>query len=135
MTDINSVLDNATQWTTEGVTKPSILTGQLHNINMMGRGIVTTRVSSEDQLIGVMERNAYSVNSIEMWTCDMVSNISYADLENMVGVVKRIIAEYGQVAGEETYLNWDGGEFYIFNNVRFEFHFVILRNKALQTEF
>lgn len=135
MTDINNILDNATQWATESVTKPSILTGQLHDINMMSRGIVVKRISSEDQLIGVMERNAYSINSMEMWTCDFVSHTSYADLEAMIGVVKRIIAEYGQVDGEETYLNWDGGDFMIFNNVRFEFRFVILRNKALQTEF
>jgi len=135
MTDINSILDNATQWATESVTKPSILTGQLHNISMMSRGIVVKKMSSEDQLIGVMSRNAYSVDSVEMWTCDIVSHTSFADLEAIIGVVKRIIAEYGQVADEETYLNWDGGSYTHFNNIRFEFRFVILRNKALQVEY
>lgn len=135
MTDINTILDDASQWATESVTKPTIKTGQIHNLAMMVRGITTQRVSSEDQLIGVMTRNAYSINSVEMWICDIVTHTSEDDLDNIVGVVKRIIAEYGQVSGHETYLTWDGGDYRTFNNIRFEFHFVILRNKALQTEY
>ena len=135
MTSINSILENATQWVTEGVTEPTIKTGQLHNIAMMSRGIVVQKIKSDDELIGVMERNAYSINSHEVWICQMVSSTSEADLEAIIGCVKRIIAEYSQVAGHETYLNWDGGEYNIINNIRFEFSFVILRQKALQTEF
>lgn len=134
MTDINSILDNASQWATENVTKPLIKLGQVYSLEMMNRGITTQRVSSEDQLIGTMERNAYSVDSVEMWLCDMVAQTE-DDLDDIVGVIKRIIAEYRQVAGEETYLDWDGGDYRYFNNTRFEFHFVILRNKALQVEF
>ena len=135
MTSINSILENATQWVTESVTEPTIKTGQLHSLAMMSRGIVVKKIKSDDELIGVMERNAYSINSHEVWVCGMVSSTSEADLEAIVGCVKRIIAEYPQVAGHETYLNWDGGEYNIINNIRFEFHFVILRQKALQTEF
>ena len=135
MTSINSILENATQWVTEGVTEPTIKTGQLHSLTMMSRGIVVKKVKSDDELIGVIDRNAYSINSHEVWTCGMVSSTSEADLEAIVGCVKRIIAEYTQVAGHETYLDWDGGEYNIINNIRFEFHFAILRQKALQTEF
>lgn len=135
MTDVNSILDNATQWTTEGITKPSILTGQLHSTKMMSRGIVVKKVSSDDELIGVVDRNAYSIASHEIWVCQMVSSTSMSDLEDMIGVVKRIIAEYGQVSGEETYLNWVGGEYKHWNNKRFHFSFAILRYKSLQTEF
>ena len=135
MTDINTILENATQWATESVTKPTIKVGQLHSLAMMSRGIVTKRVTSEDELIGVMERNAYSINSHEVWICGMVSSTSEDDLDDIIGVCKRIIAEYTQVAGQETYLDWDGGDFVYFNNTRFEFHFVILRKKSLQTEF
>ncbi len=135
MTDINTILDNATQWATESVTKPSIKTGQIHSLSMMTRGIVVQRVSSEDQLVGIIDRNAYSIDSTEMWICSIVTHTSEDDLDNIVGCVKRIIAEYGQVQGEETYLNWDGGNYNYFNNIRFEFNFVILRMKAMQTEF
>lgn len=135
MTDINSILDNATQWATEGVTKPTIKVGQTYNISMMSRGIVVKRVTSEDELIGVIDRNAYSIDSHEAWICAMVSSTSEDDLDNIIGVVKRILAEYPQVSGHETYLNWQGGDFKPFNNVRWEFYFNILRMKSLQTEF
>lgn len=135
MTDINTVLEDATQWTTEGVTKPAIKTGQLHSITMMSRGIVVKKVSSDDELIGVVDRNAYSIDSHEVWVCAMVSSTSFADLENIIGCVKRIIAEYGQVADHETYLTWAGGDYKHWNNRRFEFRFAIMRMKSIQTEF
>ncbi len=135
MTDVNTILDNATQWVTESVTKPTIKVGQLHSIRMMNRGIVVKRISSDDELFGVIDRNAYSVESQEAWTCGMVSTTSEDDLDAIIGCVKRILAEYGQVSGEETYLTWQGGEYKYFNNVRFEFYFVILRKKSLQQEF
>jgi len=134
MTDINNILINAIQWETENVTKPSILTGQLHNIQMMLRGIVVKKMSSNDELMGVIDRNVYSVDSHEIWTCEMI-DISADDLEAMIGCVKRIIAEYTQVEGEETYLTWAGGEYFIWNNVRFGFSFAIMRMKSVQTEF
>jgi len=135
MTDIDSILDNATQWTTEGVTKPTIKVGQTYSIKLMSRGIVVKRVTSEDELIGVIDRNAYSINSHEAWICDIVSSTSEDDLDNIMGCIKRILAEYSQVSGHETYLSWQGGDFKPFNNVRWEFHFIILRMKSLQTEF
>ena len=135
MTDIDYILDNATQWATESVTKPSILTGQLHSIMMMTRGIVVKKINFDDELIGIVDRNAYSVSSHEIWSCVMVSSTSFADLEAMIGVVKRIIAEYTQVVDEETYLNWAGGDYKHWNNTRFQVNFAIVRNKALQTEF
>lgn len=135
MTDIDSILDNATQWATESVTKPTIKVGQLHSLNMMSRGIIVKRVSSDDELIGVVDRHAYSIDSQEAWICGIVTHTSEDDLDNIVGCIKRIIAEYGMVDNEETYLNWAGGDYKYFNNIRFEFHFVIVRKKVSQTEF
>jgi hypothetical protein len=48
----------------------------------------------------------------------------------MLGVIKRIVAEYDPVEDHENHLNWNGGEYTIFNNVRFEFNFVIIRMKS-----
>lgn len=135
MTDVNIILDNATQWATEGVTKPTIKTGQIYSIKLMSRGIVVKRVTSEDELIGIIDRNAYSINSNEAWIVDIVSSTSKDDLDDIIECIKRILAEYTQVSGEETYLTWQGGDFKPFNNVRWEFRFVILRMKSLQTEF
>lgn len=134
MTDIDSILDNATQWTTESVTKPTIKTGQLFSAHQMNRGIVVRKVTRDDQLVGIVDRSHYSVDSHEAWICDIVSTTS-ADLENMIGCVYRIIAEYPYTDGEETYLTWEGGTYRIVNNFRFSYSFVILRKKSIQSEF
>lgn len=134
MTDIDSILDNATQWATESVTKPTIKTGQIHNITMMSRGIVVKRVSSDDELIGVIDRHAYSIDSHEIWVCAMVSSTSENDLDGIVGCVKRIIAEY-VATSTESHLDWQGGDYKYFNNVRFEFFFAIVRKKSMRLEF
>lgn len=134
MTDVDSILDNATQWATESVTKPSIKTGQLHSVRMMSRGIVVKRVSSDDELVGVIDRHAYSIASHEIWLCAMVSMTSEDDLDAIVGCVKRIIAEY-EATSTESHLNWQGGDYKYFNNVRFEFFFAIMRKKSMRLEF
>lgn len=134
MTDIDSILDNATQWATESVTKPSIKTGQLHSIHLMSRGIVVQKLRSDDELIGVVDRNRYSVRSHDIWSCAMVSMTSAADLDAMIGCIKRIVAEYTQVVDQEAHLNWEGGEFNIWNNIRFEFYFTIIRKKSMIAE-
>ena len=134
MTDVDSILDNATQWTTESLTKPTIKTGQIYSLHFLSRGIIVRRASSEDELVGVIDRNAYSFESQEAWLCSIVSTTE-DDLDNIIGCVKRILAEYTQVSGHETYMTWQGGDFRTFNIVSFEFHFVILRQKAMQTEY
>lgn len=134
MTDVDDILDNATQWTTESVTKPTIKTGQLHSSHLMTRGIVVQKLRSEDELIGVVDRNRYSIRSHDVWSCVAVTHTSEADLDAIIGCMKRIIAEYTPVADNETYLNWSGGEISNFNNIRFEFYFVITRQKAMIAE-
>ena len=134
MTDVDDILDNATQWATESVTKPTIKTGQLHSIYLMTRGIVVLKLRSDDELIGVVDRNRYSVNSHDVWSCVVVTHTSYADIDAIIGCIKRIIAEYNAVADNETFLNWEGGEFSVWNNVRFEFYFTILRKKSMIAE-
>ena len=135
MTDVDDILDNATQWATESVTKPTIKTGQLHSISLMTRGIVVQKLRSDDELVGVVDRNRYSIDSHDVWSCATVTHTSEADMDNIIGVIKRIIAEYTQVEDHETYLNWEGGEFNIWNNIRFEFYFIITRQKAMIKEF
>jgi len=134
MTDVDSILDNATQWATEGVTKPTIKTGQLHSVRMMTRGIIVKKVTRDDELIGVVDRSKYSVRSHDAWVCAITTMTSADDLENIIGCIYRIIAEYTQTS-TETYLDWQGGTYDIWNNKRWTFRFAILRNKALQSEF
>ena len=133
MTDVDSVLDSATQWATEGVTKPSILTGQLHSILMMSRGIVVKKINRDDDLIGVIDRSAYSIDSHEIWTCGVVSSTSFADLEAVLGCIKRIFAEY-TLTSTENHFEWQGGDYKHFNNIRFEYHFAIVRKLSMIKE-
>jgi poly-beta-hydroxyalkanoate depolymerase len=134
MTDVNDILNNALQWTIEGITKPSIKTGQIQSIKTMNRGIVVKIVNSDDELIGVIDRHAYSIDSHEIWICAMVSSTSQNDLTNIIGCVKRICAEH-EANTAESHLEWQGGDYKIFNNKRFEFFFAIMRKKSMRLEF
>ncbi len=134
MTDVDDILNNATQWATESVTKPSILTGQLHSIDIMTRGMVVKRATASDDLTGVVDRNRYSIDSHEIWTCYIVTMTSMTDLDAMIGCIKRICAEYIPTS-EENHLEWQGGDFVHFNNVRFAYYFAIVVKKSAIAEF
>lgn len=132
MTDFNDILDNATQWATEGVTKPSIKEGQIYNINQFTRGIVVKAVTNEDEIIGVIDRRFYDPDSHDAWICDVAAP-TRADLLSIIGVIKRICAEYAPTSAENI-LRWESGDYGLFNNTRFTFNFVVLIHKALIAE-
>lgn len=132
MTDFNDILDNATQWATEGVTKPAIVVGQLISIRQYTRGIIVRLVSNEDEIIGVIDRRFYDPDSHDAWTCVLVAP-TLADMRAIMGVIKRISAEYSPTATENI-LRWESGDYDIFNNTRFTFDFVVLIHKALIAE-
>ena len=134
MTDIDDILNNATQWTTESVTKPTIVLGQVRAIHSLNRGIVVKKLTREDELIGTIDRRFYSTDSHDGWLC-IIASTTFADLDSIIKVVERICAEYGMVDGEETYLTWRGGDYKQFNNVRFVYTMVIMRKKSLQQGF
>lgn len=131
MTDIKDILDNATQWTTESVTKPTVYYGQLRTTYSLNRGIMVKKITREDKLIGVIDRRFFSADSQEGWICRIVSTTE-SDLDNIIKVIERICAEYAMVDGEETYLTWQGGDYKLFNNIRWEYSMVIVRMKSLQ---
>lgn len=133
MTDVNTILDNATQWATESVTKPTIKTGQLHSLDMMTRGIVVRKIVSDDELVGVVDRNRYSIDSHEIWSCGIVTMTSFADLEAIIQCIKRILAEY-TFTTTENHLEWQGGDYIHFNNIRFQFQFGVVLKKSMIAE-
>jgi len=133
MTDVNTILDNATQWATESVTKPTIKTGQLHSLDMMTRGIVVRKIVSDDELVGVVDRNRYSIDSHEIWSCGIVTMTSFADLEAIIQCIKRVLAEY-TFTTTENHLEWQGGDYIHFNNIRFQFQFGIVLKKSMIAE-
>ena len=133
MTDVNTILDNATQWATESVTKPTIKTGQLHSLDMMTRGIVVRKIVSDDELVGVVDRNRYSIDSHEIWSCGIVTMTSFADLEAIIQCIKRVLAEY-TFTTTENHLEWQGGDYIHFNNIRFQFQFGVVLKKSMIAE-
>jgi len=133
MADINDILNDATQWATESITKPKILTGQLRNIDTMTRGIVVKRLTNNDELVGVIDRNRYSIDSHEIWNCAVASMTSFVDLDNILGVIKRICAEYTATSAEN-HLEWQGGDYVHFNNIRFVYYFALIKKKSMIAE-
>jgi len=134
MTNVKTILEAATQWVTEGVTEPTVKTGQLHSLHLMNRGIMLSIITADDDLVGVLDRNRYSINSHEIWTCSVVSNTSLTDLQNIVTTIKRILAEYSRVEDHENHFEWQSGDYSRWNNSRHEFHFAIIKKKSMIAE-
>lgn len=129
MTDLNDILDDATQWATEGITKPTITTEQLLSISQFNRGIVVRLLSDTDELMGVIDRRYFTPESHDAWSCKIAST-SLSDLKDIKNTIKRIIAEYDPTS-EENILEWQSATYGIFNNVRFTYTLVIILRKAV----
>lgn len=100
---------------------------------MMTRGIIIRKVTSDDELVGVVDRNRYSINSHEIWSCGIVTMTSFADLDAIIQCIKRILAEY-TFTPSENHLEWQGGDYIHFNNIRFQFFFGIVLKKSMIAE-
>lgn len=134
MTSVITVLESATQWVTESVTEPQVKSAQVMSLHQMSRGILVGIVTTDDELVGVIDRNLYSVDSHTIWMCSVVSSTSLADLEAILGCIKRILAQYERVEDEENHFEWQSGEYNRFNNVRHEYHFAIIQKKSAIAE-
>lgn len=134
MTNLKTVLEGASQWATESLTEPQVKSQQLHSLHLMTRGIMIGLLNDDDALVGVVDRNLYSIHSHEIWTCSVVSSTSLTDLRAIVGCIKRILAEYTRVEDHENHFEWQGGEYSRFNNVRHEYHFAVVKKKSAIAE-
>jgi len=127
MTDITDIITD--NWDSGIVTIPTVINGLINNRRLYQRVIATELISTLDALEGITGRQFFSPDSHDAHEC-FVEAASEDDARNIIKGIKKVCATYTPVAGQENILQWSGGEWTVFNDVRFMFKFVLIIRKA-----
>ena len=127
MTDINTIISD--NFDTDICTKPDIIDDSKMSRRGFQRVISTRIASSIDEIEGIMRRQFFQKDSYDGYICWIISTTE-ADARNIIKATKKICATFVPIPGQENILQWEGGEWTPFNNVRFIFRFVILKRKS-----
>jgi hypothetical protein len=126
MTDINSIISD--NWDATIVTAPTIADELRRSRNTMNEGITTLISNTSDMVIGILDRSHLDPDSYDGYICWVIS-ATEANLLKYIKAIKKVCAEYTPTS-DENVLKWEGGDWKIFNNKRFEFQFVLIVYKA-----
>lgn len=126
MTDINDIISD--NFDTGICTKPDIIDDSKACRRGYIRVISTRRAHTVDALEGIVARKYYDSESYDSWITWVISNTE-ADAENILKAIKKVCATYTG-GTDENILEWEGGEWKPFNNVRYEVKFVLLKRKS-----
>ena len=127
MTGINTIISN--DWDTNICAKPDIIDDTKVCRRFYYRVLSTRIVTTDDEIEGIFNRTYYTPESYDAWICWIIDETE-AKARLMIKALKKICARYTPVAGEENILEWKGGEWYVFNAVRYEHKFVLLKKKS-----
>jgi len=127
MTDITDIISD--NWDTGIVAKPSIIKDDLLNRRFYNE-VVATRISvTIDDIEGIVARQHFSPDSHDAYIC-WVESLTEVNTKKYIKAIKKICATYIPVSGQENILEWNGGEWTIFNGVRYIFKFVLIVRKS-----
>jgi len=126
MTDINTILDD--NWDTDICAKPSFIKFYSDNYRAYKRVIATSVSNIDDEVIGLMDRLHFSVDSHDGYTC-LIATTTKADMLNILKAMKKSCIKYDPTSAESM-IKWEGGSTRIFNAVLFEIRLIIIINKA-----
>ena len=126
MTDINDIIDANFD---EGIcTKPDIIDDSKACRRGFTRVISTRRTTTIDDIEGIAQRRFFNPDAYDAWITWVISNTE-ADAENIIKAIKKICSTYTPTS-EENILEWQGGDWKPFNNIRYQFKFVLLKRKS-----
>ena len=126
MTDINDIISD--NFDTGICPKPDIIDDSRACRRGYTRVISTRRTTTIDDIQGITQRQFFNPDAYDAWICWIISTTE-SDAENIIKAVKKLCATYIPTS-EENILEWQGGDWKPFNNVRFEFTFVLLKRKS-----
>lgn len=127
MTDITDIITD--NWDATIVTAPDIIKDDLLNRRLYGE-VVATRISTTiDEIEGIISRTHFNPDSHDAHIC-WIESATEANAKLYIKAIKKVCATYAPVTGQENILQWNGGEWTVFNNVRFMFKFVLIIRKS-----
>ena len=127
MTNINDIITD--NWDSDIVTIPDVINGLKGNRRLHGRVISTELNTTLDNIEGITGRRHFSPDSHDAYVT-FVEAATEADTRLIIKAIKKICATYKPVSGQENILQWSGGEWDPFNDVRFMFRFILIIRKS-----
>jgi hypothetical protein len=127
MTELEDIIDAGFDGTI--CTEPPIHRGEVRNITSCTRAIIVELNNSDDMVMGIMDQAHYNPDSYDGWICKLCTETSYADALNIIKAIKKVCSTYAATSAENI-LQWEGGTWKIFNEMRWEFTFVIMVYRA-----
>ena len=133
MTDINDIIND--NWDINICAKPDIIDDTKTSRRGYGRVVSTRRTTTIDDIEGIVERRFFNPDSYDAWITWIISSKNSVvsdpedDVENMIKAIKKICSTFTPT-GDENILEWEGGDWKPFNNVRYQFKFVLLKRKG-----
>lgn len=127
MTDITDIISD--NWDTDIIAKPAIIKDDLLNRRLYGEVVATRMSTTIDEIEGIISRQHYSPDSHDAYIT-FVEGATEANTKLYIKAIKKVCATYTPVSGAENILQWSGGEWTIFNGVRYMFKFILLVRKA-----
>ncbi|KKN42535.1 hypothetical protein LCGC14_0712210 [marine sediment metagenome] len=127
MTDIIDIITD--NWDTDIIALPSIINGLILNRRFYGRVISTELIDILDETEGVTGRRFFDSESHDGYDTFIEAG-SESDAKLIIKALKKICSTYTPVAGEENILQWVGGSWGNFNDVRIKFKFILIIRKS-----
>lgn len=126
MTSLNTIFDN--NFDDSITTKPNFYNRTIRNPVSMLRGVVTLLANTDDEIIGIIQRNHYDPESYDGYICWVVAQ-TLSDARNIIKGLKKVASTLTPT-DDETVMQWETGDWEIFGTHRFIFRFIVLVRKS-----
>jgi len=127
MTALNTIFDD--NFDIAITTKPNFFDENKRSHRTVSRGVTTLLMTTEDAIIGVVDRIHFDVNSHDAYICTVVST-SLTDAKNIIKGLKKVCATYIPTSVENM-IEWEGGNWKIFTYARYVYQFTVIVRKAI----
>lgn len=127
MTDISDIITD--NWDAGIVAVPSVINGLILNRRFYQRVISTELINILDETKGVTGRQFFDPESHDGYDC-FIEAASASDARLIIKGIKKVCSTYTPVAGQENILQWAGGDWANFNDVRIKFRMLLIIRKS-----
>lgn len=124
--DPNTIL--AADWVSGNCTTPAFITEPYQTHFTLKRGISQRIVRDIGNYMGIISRTYYTPESHDAWLMKIIAE-TRSDCEDIKEEVRRICAAFTPTATEKI-LTWEGGDYTLYSNSRYEFTFTLFVKKS-----
>lgn len=115
-------------WNNSNVNTPSFIEEPYESRFIYNRCLSSKRIRKIEDYMGIIKRSHYTPESHDAWMCYVVSD-NEQDALAMIDEARRICSQF-QSTAEEAVLQWEGGDWDLFQPYRYEFNFIVFVRRS-----